>query len=140
MKRFSRETYPPSRLEQVRKDAKFQSYIKQLADIIRVYEKREGLGKVLFVGDDPYDRQSDEPEHKLALTIYSLGQAQNNEGKEGIAAWPNWEKDILQEVIREFGINDKNKFRRIMMYFGNIAANNPDFIRMLIRMELQKNL
>jgi hypothetical protein len=69
-----------------------------------------------------------------------LGQAQNNEGKEGIAAWPNWEKDILQGATHEFGINDKNKFRRIMMYFGNIAANNPDFIRILIRTELQKNL
>ena len=133
MKRFSRETYPPNRLEQVRKDAKFQSYIKQLANVIRVYEKREGLGV-------PYDRQSEEPEHKLALAIYSLGQAQNNEGKEGIASWPTWQHDILDEPIREFGINDKQQFRRLMSYFGNIAANNPDFIRILIRTELQKNL
>ena len=135
MKRFSRETYPNAD-GQLRKDAKFQSYIKQLANIIRVYEKREHVG-------EPYDHQMDAPEYELATTIYSLGQAQNNEGKEGIAPWPNWEKDILQGAIHKFGINDKGQFRRIMMYFGNLAAKDPDegkAIQALVHSELQKNL
>ena len=131
MKRFSRETYPTERLS---KNAKFQSYIKQLANIIRVYEKREGLG-------DPYDDyDSVRPEATLASTAYSLGQAQNNEGKAGIAPWPNAENDILSGAIHEFGINDKSQFRRIMRYFGNLAASNQETIYQLIYSELQKNL
>ena len=129
MKRFSRKTYPNA-FEQLGRNAKFQSYIKQLANIIRVYEKREHMG-------DPYDHQMDAPEYKMAVTIYELGAAQNTEGK---AAWPNWEKDILSGAVHEFGINDKSQFRRIMMYFGNLAVDDPKAIQQLVHSELQKNL
>lgn len=128
-KRFSRETYP-SAADQLRKNAKFQSYIKQLAGIIRAYEKREALG-------DPYPHQMDAPEYKLAVTVYELGAAQNTEGK---AEWSNWDKDILSGTMHEFGINDKTQFRRIMMYFGELAVDDPKAMQQLVHSELQKNL